>query len=676
MPNHLPGRKVTTRVPSRHAIPVSHEPYWFRGGHPLAGYQSDARLPETAAVVVIGAGLTGASAAYHLAQAPSRPGRIVVVDQGNPAGEASGRNGGSFELIPENSVGVYEGLAQARLAFLRRLYHELPVEVLRAESERQASVVLGLALRNRDLLKAIILRERIDCDFSPRGWLHLASSERGEQGLCEEVMLAAQHGQRIELWSRRKIRTEMGIDHNYLGRFVPTDGTYHPFKYVCGLLTRALASGAELYTGVRVREVISEHPDHHRVVTARGTITTPRVIVATNAFTAALFPELRLIRPRQSQIQLTEHARDRTRGRVVTCDTGPVFFNQPRGGARNGYAPLLLGGGADRPMQNPSSRRRSPQVHRLLLSLRDRFYPELRGSPPAAEWVGAMAFTPDQLPAIGFLRPGLVIAAGYNGYGGSYTTAAGCAAAAMALTSQAPAWVPDDIFSPRRLMTSEPLFMGRRDSVWRLGTLLCRQLRCVNQQISDALTLATDSTGTAPVRRPRAMTPVTGRQIGAVQSQALAAFPLFAAFSLAELSTLLRAARQWTLSPGTVLFTQGSPGGTCFAIVDGAVDVSVQVNGQHQRLAHLPPGSVFGQVSVFDGEPRSATCTSSRQAVLVEWDREACARLLSRRSPLALKLLAVLNTGLISALRRADRQLMRLENGEVDDMRLTRTDAV
>ena len=30
-----------------------------------------------------------------------------------------------------------------------------------------------------------------------------------------------------------------------------------------------------------------------------------------------------------------------------------------------------------------------------------------------------MAFTPDGLPCIGFLRPGLVIAAGYNGYGGA-----------------------------------------------------------------------------------------------------------------------------------------------------------------------------------------------------------------------------------------------------------------
>jgi hypothetical protein len=218
--------------------------------------------------------------------------------------------------------------------------------------------------------------------------------------------------------------------------------------------------------------------------------------------------------------------------------------------------------------------------------------------------------------------------------------------------------------------------MARRDSLWRIGTLLCRQLRLVNQRIFEALTLAADSAGTVHVRRPKGMTPVKRSQIGSVQPKELAVFPIFAEFSLAEIRTLLRATRQWTLSPGTLLFTQGSPGGTCFCIVEGAVDVSVQVNGQHQLLAHLPPGGVFGQVSVFDGEPRSATCTTSRHAVLVEWGREACARLLGSRSPLALKLLAVLNTGVISALRGADRQLMRLESGEAGDMTFKRTDAV
>ncbi len=126
---------------------------------------------------------------------------------------------------------------------------------------------------------------------------------------------------------------------------------------------------------------------------------------------------------------VTEHVTDTARGRIVTSDVGPAFFNQPREGAYDGRAPLLFGGGEDRPMENPSSRRRSPEIHRQLLKLRDSFYPELVGQPPSAEWVGAMAFTPDGLPCIGFFGPEVVVAAGYNGYGGSFATAAGNAAA-------------------------------------------------------------------------------------------------------------------------------------------------------------------------------------------------------------------------------------------------------
>jgi glycine/D-amino acid oxidase-like deaminating enzyme len=646
-------------------LPLDSRPFWHRTHHPLANYQSTAELPATADVVVIGAGLTGAGAAYRLKDTGWR---IVLLDQGDPAGEASGRNGGNFELLPENAVGVYEGLAPGRLTFMRMCYPQVPVEVLQALSERQASLVLGLARHNLDLLKDTIFREGIACDFSPKGWLHIAANERAEQALCDEVLLAAQHGQRIAIWSRAKIAEEFGIEASFLGRFIPSDGTYHPFKYVCGELMSALRGGVALYTRIKVRRIDSIRPDEHRIVTDRGTICARRVIAATNAFTRDLLPQLSAIEPYQSQVMVTEHVRDRARGRSVTSESGPVFFNQPRDGARNGRASLVMGGGDDRPMKNPSSRRRSATVHTQLLALRDCFYPELAGQPPSTEWVGPMAFTPDGLPCIGFLRPGLVVAAGYNGYGGSYTTAAGHAAAEMAMTDEVPESLPEEIFSPLRLLREEPLFLTDRKGLWRVATSLCQQIQRVNRRLSDALTLQQHlwlpivaETATVQITGPAGR----GRSTHGMAAESLTAFESFRKFSQEEAHGLLRLMRRWDLLKGTVIFTEGSPGGTCFVIVEGAVDVSINAHGQQQRLATLDAGGVFGQMSLIDGVPRSATCSVRADAVLLEIEREPCERLLRSGSALALKFLATLNEGLISALRAADLRLMKLERAEL-----------
>ena len=151
---------------------------------------------------------------------------------------------------------------------------------------------------------------------------------------------------------------------------------------------------------------------------------------------------------------LTEHVADRTRGRIVTSEDGPVYFNQPRGGLRDGRAPLVFGGGDDRPLGEPAL---APALRALCTgccsSCATRSSPSCAGRPPSAEWIGPMGFTPDQLPLIGLLRPGVVVAAGFNGYGGSYTTAAGEAAAALALTGEAPPWLDAEVFSPTPLHT-------------------------------------------------------------------------------------------------------------------------------------------------------------------------------------------------------------------------------
>jgi glycine/D-amino acid oxidase-like deaminating enzyme len=416
-------------------LPQDDTPYWLRGDQPLAGFRSRPALEGAVDVLVIGAGLTGASAAYHLA---GRGLRVVVVDAGDPAGEASGRNGGNFELVPENSVGEYRGLVRERAKFLSETGGDP------ADAERHATAVLKLTLRNRRRMRELVEGEAIECDYCPAGWLFLAHDAELERGLVEEARFIERHEARVELWTPERVRAELGFVTQHRSRFLPDDGSYHPFKYACRLLERAVERGVELYTRLPVVEV------GERVETAEGRVNAQRVVVATNAFTRELLPDLP-IEPYQSQVMVTEDVEDRTRGRIVTSEDGPVYFNQPRGGLRNGIAPLVLGGGDDRPLADPRSRRCSASVHRQLIELRDRYFPELRGREPSAEWIGPMGFTPDQLPAIGLLCEDVVVAAGFNGYGGSYTTAAGEAAAALAVTGETPSWLDAEVFSPARL---------------------------------------------------------------------------------------------------------------------------------------------------------------------------------------------------------------------------------
>jgi glycine/D-amino acid oxidase-like deaminating enzyme len=641
-------------------LPLDDQPYWFRGGHPLAGFRSQPALPSSVDVLIVGLGLTGASAAYHLAEAmQARIRRVAVVDRGDPAGEASGRNAGAFETIPENSVGLYEGMAHERLQFLRRCYPKLPAEVLRAEAERQASVVLGLALHNRRRFRDIIVGEGIVCDFAPRGWLLLAHAERQEQGLCEETVLAARHGETVELWSRAKIRAEFGIASGYLGRFIPGDGTYHPFKYVCGLLRCALARGVEIYTRVPVLRLESQGVDRHLAHTPEGGIAARRVILATNAFTRELVPELQAIEPRQSQIMLTEHVPDRMRGRFATIDWGPAYFNQPRSGVCGDRAPLLMGGGDDRKVRDPASRRRSGPIHDRLLQLRDAFFPELCGQPPSAEWVGPMAFTPDQLPAIGWARPGVVVAVACNGYGGSYTTAAGEAAAQLALTDRLPEWAPEDVFSPLRLIERAPLFLSSHDELWAIATSLSRRLRALTNETADIYSQATVET-VSPLPPTAHGHGATAVSAATAEWATLAEVAAFRRFTRDDLAALLAIARAWQLPAGGVLFEEGSVAGSCYIVVRGRVDVSLVVGHRRHLLSSIGPGTLFGEMSLLEGLPRSATCSARTASQVLEFPRDRVEALLSARSPLALGFLGLLTDKLVATLRRADRRRLRL----------------
>jgi CRP-like cAMP-binding protein len=84
---------------------------------------------------------------------------------------------------------------------------------------------------------------------------------------------------------------------------------------------------------------------------------------------------------------------------------------------------------------------------------------------------------------------------------------------------------------------------------------------------------------------------------------ALGKLPLFADLSPEELLGVTGIAERRTAEPGDVLFSEGDDGDGLFVVADG----ELVVEREGRELARLRRGEIVGELSVLDGEPRSAT---------------------------------------------------------------------
>ena len=61
---------------------------------------------------------------------------------------------------------------------------------------------------------------------------------------------------------------------------------------------------------------------------------------------------------------------------------------------------------------------------------------------------------------------------------------------------------------------------------------------------------------------------------------------------------------------GEVIIQENDLGETAYVITQGQVEVSKELNGQKVHLAYLGAGETFGEMSMIDEKPRSATVTT------------------------------------------------------------------
>src|SRR3954471_15293688 len=90
-------------------------------------------------------------------------------------------------------------------------------------------------------------------------------------------------------------------------------------------------------------------------------------------------------------------------------------------------------------------------------------------------------------------------------------------------------------------------------------------------------------------------------------AQLLERTPMFAGLSSTELEELAKVAVPRTYEAGQVVFREGDEGDTCFVVRFGAVKITREHGGRTIALAELRAGDMFGELSMFGGEVRSAT---------------------------------------------------------------------
>ncbi len=119
--------------------------------------------------------------------------------------------------------------------------------------------------------------------------------------------------------------------------------------------------------------------------------------------------------------------------------------------------------------------------------------------------------------------------------------------------------------------------------------------------------------------------------------------PLFAALDDAAAATMLQSMTTSRLERGDVMFHEGDPGDRLYVIREGKIKLGrTSPDGRENLLAILGPGEMFGELSLFDPGPRTATATAVAETQLIGIGTESLHRLLSARPDVAATLLAAL----------------------------------
>jgi len=156
----------------------------------------------------------------------------------------------------------------------------------------------------------------------------------------------------------------------------------------------------------------------------------------------------------------------------------------------------------------------------------------------------------------------------------------------------------------------------------------------------------------------RNMTKSAGGEGGPVRyvdrRQIFAEHEFFRGVSPAVIEELASRSRVEHFPRGKTIFAKGSPGRALMAVLAGSVKIcSVSRGGREAVLNVIGPGTVFGEIAVLDGGPRTADAVAGAACEVLVLDRRDFLPILGANPALAQRLLEIL----CGRLRRTSEQL-------------------
>ena len=430
---------------------------------PLMEIETDNRQPSQTEVVVIGAGIVGASTAYYLAR---RGVPVTLIEKGRVGAEQSSRNWGWCRQ--QNRDARELPMATKALALWDRMHQEM--------GECVGFRRCGLLYLSNDAAE-------ID------GWAKWCDFARGE-GVVSRVLDA----KAAREYGSATGRAWLG------GIFSESDGVADTSRAVPVLAKGIVKAGGRVIQNCAVRGVLTEAGRVSGVVTEQGEIACSHVVMAGGAWASSFcnqlgisFPQAAVrssilaIEPGAEGIPETLHTKDitvtqRGDGGYTAAVSGragvdptfqmlrywrdflPMFFSRRRYLSPGGLQAWRAGHETrqiwdlDKPTPMEAMRVLDPKPDKAILKdtlkRAKELLPALRPFNMRAGWAGYIDSTPDGVPVIdpSDRLPGFVLAAGFSGHGFGIGPAAGHLVAD--LITGAPPIVAPEQFRLSRLKAS------------------------------------------------------------------------------------------------------------------------------------------------------------------------------------------------------------------------------